>query len=141
MTQFRSARVPRSRAWGFVLLSFVTFALLTSGCGETGGVRLKVDPELARESLTTFLETWSRGDKRESLEQASPKIIGRDPLWEEGAKLTEFKLGSETSDGANLHVQVELMVTTGEGATGSPTSHKLTYVVSTSPAITIFRNE
>lgn len=138
MSQHLNARISWMRACSAVVLLFVG---IVAGCGETGGANLKVDPDLAKRSLNSFLETWNRGEAMETLEKANPRIVGRDPLWANGAKLTEFKIGKETSDGANLHIEVELKVAAEGGASGAATPQTVTYVVGTSPVITVFRNE
>ena len=138
MSQFLKTRISVMRVGSVVVLLFVG---LVAGCGETGGVNLKVDPDLAKRSLTSFLETWSRGEKLEALEKANPRIIGRDPLWESGSKLNEYKIGKETSDGANLHIQVELKVAPEGDASEATTTQSVTYIVGTSPVITVFRDE
>ncbi|MFO0870262.1 MAG: hypothetical protein U0935_15140 [Pirellulales bacterium] len=117
--------------WGSVVASLI-------GCGSGGGADLKLNPEQARQALTTFLETWSKGEPVTALASQKPAIVGRDPSWEGGDKLARFKVGEEKSDGANLHVDVELEL---ESADKGKVTQKVTYVVGTSPVITVFRNE
>ena len=97
---------------------------------------LALDKNVARKSLQTFLETWQQGGDSKALQTKSPSIIGRDPDWDGGRKLTQFALGEETDDGTNLHVVVTLTLDGDEAK-----SAKTTYVVGTSPVITIQRGD
>lgn len=108
----------------------------TAGCGHNAR-NLKLDKDVARESLSAFLDCWRAGGEPDSLKSRSPAIIGRDSDWDSGKKLVSFTLGAETDDGTNLHVTTELVLTDGsrQGAKA------VDYIVGTSPSITIFRDE
>lgn len=127
-------RITRA-VWACVLGSVV---VATVGCGPRGASSLSLDRDVARQSLATFLDSWSKGETVASLQSKSPQIVGRDVSWEAGQKLVRYNLGDESDDGANLHVKVELVFGT-EG--GRESSQSVTYIVGTSPVITVFRNE
>jgi hypothetical protein len=94
-----------------------------------------LDPELARSSLTTFLDTWKKGGPA-ALKNESPEIIVGDPQWEQGARLVEYRvLEPVTNDGSNLHAPVELEL---EDGSGKRSKQQVTYVVGTNPKVTIF---
>ena len=64
--------------------------------------------------------------------------------WDTGAKLIEYQLVDDgRADGPNLRIQV-MLTTTGEPAKGQkqakPTEKKASYVVGTSPRLTVFRD-
>jgi hypothetical protein len=126
---------PRS---GFILRLLGACLLVSAswGCARTAA-NLPLDKELARESFRVFLESWQHGDKPESLKERSPSIVSGDPDWESGKRLLGFRIvDDQHDDGTNSHITVELQL---EGRRGSPTTSQLTYVVGTSPVITIFR--
>jgi hypothetical protein len=84
------------------------------------------------------LESWKNGQSPESLQKASPPIIVQDLDWTSGAKLMEFEIleGGEPVD-ANLYAQVKLKL---RDSAGSDTNRTVTYVVGTSPKLTVFRD-
>jgi hypothetical protein len=64
--------------------------------------------------------------------------------WDTGAKLIDYQLLDDgKTEGSNLRVQVKL-TTIGEPAKGKkeakPTEKKASYVVGTSPRLTVFRD-
>lgn len=114
------------------------------GCGPRGAVDLTLDKELARASLTRFLDAWRDGQTTDQLAKASPAIIGRDPAWADGQKLLTHELLSETDDGANLHARVKLTLGGKSEAAGGKTTRTsvdVVYVIGTSPVVTVFRDE
>jgi hypothetical protein len=116
---------------------FMTCVILLTGslvgCGP-GTSKLTVDKGLARESLAAFLDCWKEGKPVESLESREPPIIGRDTDWEAGGKLAGYTIGEEREIGSNSHIDVTIEVA------GRPVQ-QVTYMVSTTPAITVFREE
>jgi hypothetical protein len=114
------------------------------GCGPRGAVDLTLDKELARASLTRFLDAWRDGQTTDQLAKASPAIIGRDPAWADGQKLLAHEPLSESDDGANLHARVKLTLGGKSEAAGgqtNSTSVNVVYVIGTSPVVTVFRDE
>lgn len=123
------------RRAGTVAAALLVGALLT-GCGDGGGRDLSLDKELARSSLAKFLDSWKQGQTPAALESADPPITGRDVDWDNGLKLADYKIESaETVDGSNLHLSAALTIQ------GQPQSRTVTYVVGTSPVVTVFRAE
>jgi len=120
------------------LLSRRSFAILlgcvaiVSGCGHSAR-NISLDAEKAKQSCVTFMEAWKAGKQVADLK---PGIIGRDEAWEGGFKLVSFELLPETSDGTNLHIPVKL---TMQNPKGKESVSTVTYVVGTSPVITVFR--
>jgi hypothetical protein len=122
-------------ARGVMLASLACLFLSLPGCGGKQGAKdLPLDHSLARQSLTTALDAWKAGGKPASLKDGTPSIIVGDPTWDSGAKLTEYKLGAERDMGANLEVTVQLTLERD----GLPSTREATYVVGTSPVITVF---
>lgn len=117
------------RAFG--LLALVILA--GSGCGHSAR-NLSLDPELARKSCTQFLDAWKGG---KTVKDLLPAIIARDEDWEGGAELVAYELlPDERSDGTNLHIPIRLTL---KKPKGKETKTDVTYVVGTSPAVSVFR--
>ena len=110
--------------------------LLLSGCD--GVYRSDpVIPELARETLRQALEQWQAGASAESMRERSPEIVVQDIDWSSGSKLIAFDLlevGKPVD--ANLIAKVKLTLQTSAGKQQEKT---VTYVVGTSPVLTVFR--
>jgi len=105
--------------------------LLVGVCGCTQRpTDHSLDPALARSSVQKALQAWVDGKTPVDLK---PIIVG-DPAWNQGKKLVAFEVltKEETSDGSNLHIQVNRKFRDG-GA-----EPKVTYIVGTSPVVTIF---
>jgi hypothetical protein len=133
-------RLPRTDGWNrpaWILPGLLAAALLLSfgGCGSSGRP-MPLDKQLAKDSFNVFLESWKRGEQQTALKDKSPSIIANDPDWAAGAKLKSYKpVNLEKDDGSNLHPTVELVLQTKQGEQTT----QVTYVVGTSPVITVFR--
>ena len=124
---------PLGLVGGAILLGIVVLALLAPGCSPGPQKAAAVDAEQARQALGTALDAWKAGKKPGDLKSGSPPITVQDLDWEGGAKLTSYELAGEgTLDNANLRIPVVLMI-----AGGQP--KEVSYVVGTSPSITVFR--
>lgn len=119
-----------TKLWAFGL------PILFMGCA--GGYRnAPVEPDLARSTLNTALSAWKSGSTVDSLRAQSPEIVVQDTDWSKGAKLVDFEvLGAGEPVDANLVAKVELSLESG----GKPVSKTVTYVVGTSPVLTVFRD-
>ena len=96
-----------------------------------------VDAARAREALVTALDRWERGGRPADLKDASPSITVQDFDWEAGTRLVRFRVVDEgLDDDANLRIPVELTLQTPDGR---EVARHVTYVVGTSPSITVFR--
>ena len=110
---------------------------LVVGCNEQERAAA-VEPTKAREALVLALESWKRGESIETLKTASPPIVAQDFDWMAGKKLAAYEVNGEgKNDDANLRIPVKLTFRTpaGQHATKS-----VSYVVGTSPALTVFRD-
>lgn len=105
------------------------------GCGDNGV--LPVDAALARKSVRAALDAWQKGEPITALAKQSPPIVVQDLDWEFGKTLVRFTVLDEVKDGSvNLRVPVELTL---RDKTGPEVRKKVTYMVGTSPTITVFR--
>ena len=111
--------------------------LLLAGCSGTGPHAPAVDPARAREALQTTLDGWKKGESIEALKAGSPSIVAQDFDWMAGRKLVGYEvLGDGKDDDANLRIPVRLTL---RDAGGRESQKTVSYVVGTSPALTVFR--
>lgn len=119
-------------------LFLVAASALTAGC-DRGARSLALDPELARASLTTALDSWKQGERPAALRDRSPAIVASDTNWASGYKLEKYTVtGDEKNDGTNLHITVDLVV---RDTKNRPRQSSVTYTVGTSPVITVSAEE
>lgn len=118
---------------GALLILFV-FSLC--GCSSKAPTEHPLNPELARTSLQKAMQAWVEGKTPDDLK---PGIIMGDVAWKQGKKLSSFEIvaSEETSDGSNLHIPVTRKFEGGEDPNAG-TDAKVTYIVGTSPVVTIF---
>jgi hypothetical protein len=126
-------RLPRRRV---IALAIAFAAVFLGGCsGSHWGA--SVDPERAREALKTTLDVWKKGDKPTDLTNNSPAITAQDLDWMGGATLVDYQVtGDGRSVEGNLYVPVTLTLKTEKG---KEVKKKVTYVVTTSPNLSVFR--
>jgi hypothetical protein len=116
-------------------LMAVAACLLAAGCSRTNA---PTDVPAAKAALTAALETWKSGQAAATLQERSPAILMVDQAWRKGEKLESFETtGEDVNDGVNLHCPVKLVLCDKQGVRRNET---VTYVVGTSPSITIFRD-
>lgn len=115
-------------------LAAMLLGFAISGCQQSAR-DLALDEAQAREACKTALEAWQAAKKPEDLK---PDIIASDYAWNAGSELVSFEfLPGESSDGTNLHIPVQLTLKDGKGRESSSTA---TYVVGTSPVVTVIRD-
>jgi hypothetical protein len=124
-------RVPRC-----CVISLAIAVALLGGCSGSQWGK-SVDAERAREVLKTALDVWKKGDMPATLSNNSPAITAQDLDWLGGAKLVNYEVtGDGKSLEANLYVPVTLTL---KMAKGKEVKKKVTYVVATSPHLSVFR--
>jgi hypothetical protein len=126
------------RALRAALLLLAVAALLAPvGCSPGPQRAAAVDPASARSALQTVLDAWMAGQQPADLKAGSPAITVQDLDWESGSRLVSYQVKSEgTNDNANLRIPVSLTLS---GPSGGEQTKEVTYIVGTSPAITVFR--
>jgi hypothetical protein len=117
--------------------------LLLPGCSNPSTAN-PVDVPQARDALKIALDAWKKGETTGSLASASTPMTVQDFEWDTGSKLIDYQLvGDGNADGPNLRIQVKL-TTISDPAKGKkeakPTEKKASYVVGTSPRLTVFRD-
>jgi hypothetical protein len=115
-----------------------TTAFLLAGCTSDAGRAPRVNAPRAREALVTVLDGWKNGATIASLQEASPKIVVQDFDWMSGHRLLEYEVGGDgKDDDANLRIPVKLTL---KSPAGKEIKKKVSYVVGTSPTVTVFRD-
>ncbi len=111
--------------------------LMLSGCSGSGQPTA-VDPSRARDALKTALNHWKSGEDSKSLVSSGTPMVAQDFEWSSGAKLLDYEILDEKSEGPNLRVQVKIKL--GPQGTSKAVEKKASYVVGTSPSVTVFRD-
>jgi hypothetical protein len=118
-------------------LALLVLVLAAVGCGsEYSAAAHRVDPESARSTLVAVLDSWKSGEKPDAWQQKSPSVVIQDFDWMGGAKLTSYEIVTTKAIDANLHCEVKLSLTDPQSRDSEKT---VTYLVSTSPVLTVFR--
>lgn len=121
---------------GLLLLLVVSGGL--TGCGTKGYQAPVLDGPKARETLTSVLDDWKNGETPESLQKRTPPIVVQDIDWTSGTKLVKYELsGDGTEAEGSLVTQVKLTL---QHSRGGPKEKTVTYIVGTSPGLTVLRD-
>jgi hypothetical protein len=120
-----------------VCLAGLLAAAAAWGCSAGGGAAA-VDAPRARDALKTTLDSWKKGDAPSALKDGSPSIIAQDLDWLAGAKLVDYQVAGEGKEKeTNLYVPVTLTL---QNPQGKEIKKSVSYVVATSPHISVFRD-
>jgi hypothetical protein len=113
--------------------------LIADGCGSGYAPEAhRVDPEHARSTLESVLISWQLGDTPQTWRQREPQVVIQDMDWTAGRTLEEFELLDEgEAIDANLHCRVRLRLVDPQQGEIERT---VTYLVTTSPNLTVFRS-
>lgn len=125
---------PRSRPRLLAATACVAALAAASGCSP--GVAHPVDPDGARAALKTTLDAWKAGKAPDTLQGSSPAIVAQDLEWASGAKLLDYEIVDGKPADANLDARVRLTLS----AKGKKVERDARYLVTTSPAVTVFRD-
>ncbi len=124
--------LPRSFYFAIVLLP-----VLLAGC-DSKGRNLPLDKTMARDSLVVFLDTWIGNRPVKGLQDRTPPIVGLDDDWDAGKKLESYEIiNLDKDDGSNVYAVVKLKFAS---AGGESKSRQVTYIIGTSPVVSIFRD-
>ncbi len=118
-------------------LFLLLFVLAASGCGSGYSSQAhRVESKTARETMLAVLESWKAGENPEAWQQKDPSVVIQDFDWMGGAELATYEILSEKAIDANLHCEVRLQLQAADDRRSEKT---VTYLVSTSPVLTVFR--
>jgi hypothetical protein len=131
---------PRSRRsfQCFTWQQSMLLLILSSGLIGCGGNAHAVKPDVAQQTLRSALDSWKSGQTVESLKKGSPSIVVQDLDWSGGAKLLDYEVldGGKPVD-ANLQAKVKLKLRDAKDVESEKT---VSYLVGTSPVLTVFRD-
>jgi len=114
-------------------------AMFATGCSGSSTSH-PVDPPKAREALKAALDSWKKGDAPKALQSSATPITVQDLDWLGGFTLVGYEIMNEgNSLDANLSVPVKLTLSGGP-ARKKTHDKNVHYLVSTSPATTVFRD-
>jgi hypothetical protein len=118
-------------------LSLLLSCLQAAGCGPA-----KVPPSDSQQALVLvekLLGQWKSGATIEELAKMTPPTYVSEDLWKKGVKLTEYKIvGEGEMLGPNVRFKVALKYA---GKNGAVAEKSFNYLVTTTPALTFFREE
>ena len=130
MTHHRPSAPAAGRLVGLAAALLATAA----GCSRSSA---PVDAPRARQALVAALNGWRRGEAPAALQGASPALTVQDLDWMGGARLLDYQIAGDGREaGANLHIPARLTLRTPQG---KELRKDVTYVVGTSPILTVFR--
>lgn len=110
--------------------------LVWGGCGDAPRAA-NVDAGKAREALRTTLDGWKSGKRPDDLRAGGAGITAQDMDWLAGLVLVSYEMMDDGKfDDANLRVPVELTL---RDPNGREAKKRVSYVVGTSPSVTVFR--
>jgi len=122
----------------FVFACGTILMLAAAGCGSGPPQSAPVNPSIARDTLTAAMDTWKFGETPESMKDLTPAVIVQDQDWTSGLKLVDYEVVDASKEvNANLYAKVKLSLEDDKGAKSEKT---VTYVVGTSPVLTVFRD-
>lgn len=117
----------------------VLMLVVSAGCGGNRAMPTASSKEVAKQSLEKALAKWAAGQPPESLATENPKIYVNDVDWKDGRKLKQFQLAGPAEE---VGLQVRLPVTLDvEDASGQVVKNQVSYSVSTSPVVSIVRDD
>ncbi len=119
------------------IVALAALASMAGGCSWSPGAS-PVDAPRAREALAAALEGWKKGDPPSAFRDALPAMTVQDLDWIGGAKLLDYRIeGDGKATGPNLHIPASLTLRTPQGR---EVRKKVSYIVGTSPILTVFRD-
>ncbi len=124
------------RLWSAMsVLSVTCFSL---GCSGYSAAEHRVDALLACDTLEKILVQWQQGNTPEDCLTLTPPVVVQDMDWKSGVKLQAFEIiePGEARD-ANYYCQVKILL---QSAEHGERSKNVTYLVGTSPVLTVFRS-
>jgi hypothetical protein len=124
-------------SWRWLFLFGLSLSFL-SGCGRRS-LPSTADPTVARQSLQTMLDSWQRGEPAEKLKDRTPAIVAIDDDWKAGLRLSKYQVKDpDVPHGVAVRSSVVLSLQDGSGKTFEK---EATYIIGTTPKITIARSD
>ncbi|MCA9054581.1 MAG: hypothetical protein KDA75_12130 [Planctomycetaceae bacterium] len=127
---------PSGRRFEWRLVMFAIASSCFCGCSDSPGAPHPVDAELAKQTLHDVLESWKSGSTIDSWRTHDPEVVVQEFAWSDGIQLNGYEVLETKPVDSNLHCEVRLSITSKDG---QKKEHTVTYLVGTSPTITVFR--
>ena len=109
----------------------------TAGCAPTSVANS--DPRQARELVDRLLSAWKSGATPLELKHEVPPVFVGEELWKSGASLSSYEIiGDHQMMGPNVRFTILLRFT---DRNGKAVERTFNYLVTTTPALTFFREE
>jgi hypothetical protein len=116
----------------------VLTVLLAAGCGAPS-LQEPAEPTQAREALRIVLDAWQRGDTLDAVRSTAPAVQVNERDWTAGCRLARYQI---VSDGARAGTDLRFrVVLTLRQSNGKTIRKNTTYMVGTSPALTVHRDD
>ena len=136
---FDQTLINRTAVWRLLILNplggFLCMALLM-GCSDKVGAPVSLP--IAQEILEAAMEGWKEGKSPKDLLAEKPSIVVQEREWNGETKLLDYEiLSNDKPTGPNLIATVKLKLSQADGKVIEKTA---TYVVGTSPGLTVYRN-
>jgi len=120
-----------------IILPVLFCALLAAGCGPA-----PVPPSDSKQALAIverLMSQWKTGVTVGELAQSNPPTFVSEVLWKNGSKLTDYRVvGEGEMLGPNVRFKISLKYL---GKNGAVAQRSFNYLVTTTPAMTFFREE
>jgi hypothetical protein len=113
-------------------LGLLTGVLACVGCKSS--LPPVADAQQARAAMETALDTWQRGEARETLSTRTPPILFTDLHWAKGYRLVKYEIAKEEPRGQSRRLTVKLSLESKEGQRREATT---VYLADTQPSIVI----
>lgn len=109
--------------------------LIVPGCGGQPAAPQGVDDD-AGEAVTVVLDAWKEGMSFEDFRSSDPAFNVAEQDWQAGLTLKDYSLAKAEPNGGNWRVSALITVVS---AGKSEQQKRVSYDVTTEPAITVFR--
>ncbi len=120
-----------------IVVPIVLCCVFSSGCGPA--TVPPSDTKQALELVDKLMGQWKSGATVEELAKMTPPIFVSEALWKSGARLTDYKVvGEGEMLGPNVRFKISLKYI---GKNGTSEERSYNYLVTTTPALTFFREE
>jgi hypothetical protein len=121
-----------------VALIAMTLILQSSGCHRTTVVKVS-DANAATQVITDTFQQWKSGSTVDDLRNAQPPVYVADDSWVRGYQLKDFSVEKPAeTHGTNIRLRMKLRLV---DLKGKESTHSINYLVTTTPAVTIARED
>jgi hypothetical protein len=128
--------IRRAHLW--VALIAMTLILQSSGCQRTPVLKVS-DADAATQVITDTFQQWQSGRTVDDLRNAQPPVYVADDLWVRGYQLKDFSVEQPAeTHGTNIRLRMKLWLV---DLKGKESTHSINYLVTTTPAVTIARED